>query len=105
MVIDRSTCASSVLVSVAESLAPVGSVTVPGWATLAVFARLPVADGWITASTVYVTLPPTGRSTVSAMSPVPLAAPQLAPRAPGLVVQGPVHAVVQEHHASVGVDE
>src|SRR5690606_22347639 len=54
-------------------LAGSGSTTLPGVLIVAVLLSVPVADGSMVASTVYVTLPPAGRFTVSVMLPLPLA--------------------------------
>jgi len=71
----RSAPAVSVSVSVEESFEESESF---GIATVAVFETETVADGLITALTVYVAVPPARRSTVSLMFPVP-EAPQLDP--------------------------
>ena len=55
-VIPRFACGVNVSVSVAELLAPFGSVVPPGAATVAVFTRVPVADAEIVADTVNVML-------------------------------------------------
>jgi hypothetical protein len=70
-VIERSALPVRVSVSVAKSFPGIGSVTPPGADTVAVFTRFPVADELIVAVTVYVTLAPAGRSTVSLMLPFP----------------------------------
>ena len=71
----------SVSVSVAELLPGFGSLTPAGAVTVAVFDRLPVAPAAIAALTVYVTVPPAGRLTVSLILPDP-AAVQVPPPAP-----------------------
>src|SRR5262249_24098708 len=53
-------------------LPPLGSVTPGGGVTVAVFTRLPVAEGLTRTVKVKVTLAPTGRSTVADRAPVPL---------------------------------
>jgi hypothetical protein len=80
-VIDRSAVGFNVSVSVAELLAGVGSVTPPGTAIAAVFTRLPVAVATTVAEIVNVADPPTGRSTMVAMLPLPLPAAQDPPPA------------------------
>jgi hypothetical protein len=80
-VTDRSAVGTSVSVSVAESLPATGSVTPTGAVTVAVLTRLPVASGSTSAVSVYVADEPAGRSTTSAMSPVPAGA-HVAPAAP-----------------------
>src|SRR2546429_2813269 len=60
-----------VSVSLALLFAMLGSVTPPGGITVAVLTRLPVALGEIVARTVYVSVAPTGRLTVSLMFPDP----------------------------------
>jgi hypothetical protein len=62
-VIDKSARGPRVSVSVAELLPGVGSVIVPGTATVAVFARLPVTDGFTVPVRVNVTVAPTARFT------------------------------------------
>ena len=61
----------NVSVSVAVLLAGVGSVTLPGGATVAVLTSEPVAPAPIVQLAVYVTLPPLGSATVSLMLPDP----------------------------------
>ena len=67
--------------SVAELFPGVGSTIPPAAATVAVFDNVPVADIEILAVTVYVTLPPAGRLTVSLILPEPEAV-QVPPPAP-----------------------
>src|SRR5262245_26992429 len=55
--------------------------------TLAVFATMPVASGSTVTVAMNVAVPSNGRSTVVAMAPVPLDAPQLPP---GVVVHNHV---------------
>src|SRR3954453_16925065 len=71
LVIDRSPVGVSVSVSVAELLAGVGSVTDAGADTVAVFARVPVADTETVPVTVKVVLPPGVSVTVALMLPLP----------------------------------
>src|SRR5262245_49092026 len=71
LVIARSATGVRVLVSVAVLLPGVGSVTPGGGPTVAVLARVPVADGPIWTVKVNVTVAPAGRSTVVASAPVP----------------------------------
>src|SRR5437773_177024 len=82
-VIERSAPGIKVSVSVAELLVGFGSVTPSGAATVAVLTRVPVADVLTVPVRVYVTVPPTGRFTVSLMLPDPFAM-QLPPPAPTL---------------------
>jgi hypothetical protein len=70
-----------VSVSVAELLPGMGSRTPLGALTVAVLESDPVAPAETVALAVYVTEPPTGRFTVSAMLPDPLAV-QVPPPAP-----------------------
>ena len=74
---------AGVLTSVAVLLAGLLSVTPAGVVavvpTVAVLARLPVADGEICATRVKVTVEPGTRLTESAMLPLPLAVATLAP--------------------------
>ena len=58
-------------VSVALLLPGTGSRTPAGGVTLAVFASVPVAPGTIVPVSVKVAVPPTSRSTVAAMLPLP----------------------------------
>ncbi len=74
----RSAWAASVSVSVALLFAATGSVVPGGALTVAVFTSVPTAAADSVAVTVKVAEPPTGRSTVVAMSPLPLAT-QVAP--------------------------
>jgi hypothetical protein len=67
----RSAVGTSVLVSVALLLVLVGSVTVTGTVTDAVFDNDPVLVATIDAVRVYVAVPPDSRVTVSLMLPVP----------------------------------
>src|SRR5436309_3156505 len=67
------TTAGAVSVSVALLLPGVESVTPAGAATLAVFAKLPVVAGSTVPLIVKVAVPVLSRSTVTLMSPVPLA--------------------------------
>ncbi len=89
MVTVRSACALSVSVSVALSFAAFGSVTPPGAAIVAVLASDPVADAATVPVAVKVAVPPTGRLTAAAMSPLPLAG-QVAPPAAAHVQLMPV---------------
>src|SRR5436305_14307399 len=75
----RSACGVSVSVSVPVLLAGVGSVTPAGGVTVAVLARAPVAAGSICTVKVKVTVALTGRSTVVARAPAPLAGPVTLP--------------------------
>ena len=75
----RSAWGVSVSVSVAVLLAGSGSVTPAGGVTVAVLLRVPVAEGLIWTVKVKVTLALTGRSTVVARVPVPLAGPVTVP--------------------------
>jgi hypothetical protein len=77
-VIDKSAFGLSVSVSVAELLPGVGSVVPLGTVIVAVFANEPVDAAETAAVSVYVTVAPTAKFTVSEMLPVPLAV-QLAP--------------------------
>ena len=65
--------------SVALLLAGVGSVTPAGGVTVAVLARVPVAEGSICTVKVKVTVALTGRSTVVARAPLPLLGPVTLP--------------------------
>jgi hypothetical protein len=78
LVIDRSTCGVNGSLSVALLLPGIGSVTPGGVPTVAVLVIVPSAAAATVAATVYVTLAPTGRLTVSLIDPLPDAA-QLAP--------------------------
>src|SRR4029077_11123860 len=69
----------SVSVSVPVLLAGVGSVTPAGGVTVAVLARVPVAEGSICTVKVKVTVALTGRSTVVARAPLPLLGPVTLP--------------------------
>ena len=73
-------------VNVSESVAPLlpgrGSVTPAGAVTLAVLESVPVASGAMLAVTVYVTVAPTGMSTVSLIWPLPLVVKPAAPPLP-----------------------
>jgi hypothetical protein len=66
--------AIDVSVSVSVATLSVGSVSVvpAGGVTRAVLASVPEADGETVASRVYVTVPPTGSTTVSLIDPPPL---------------------------------
>ena len=75
--------------SVARLLLVSGSRVPTGGPTVAVLLSKPVAAGRTVAVAVKVATPAAGRSTVVAMSPVPLAAPQLAAGGGGA---GPRHA-------------
>lgn len=66
-------------VSVAALFAPFGSIMPLGAAILAEFETLPVAPGTTVAVNAKVAVPPTARSTVVLMLPVPFAEPQLDP--------------------------
>src|SRR4029079_5657172 len=70
-VIPRLALGDSVSVSVAVLLAGVGSVTLPGGATVAVLTSEPVAAAPIVQLAVYVTVPPLGKLTGSLMLPDP----------------------------------
>src|SRR5262245_4363029 len=76
---DRSARGVSVSVSVALSLPGSGSVTPAGGVTVAVLARGPVAEGLTRTVKRKVTVAPTGRSTVVARAPKPLAGPVTTP--------------------------
>src|SRR3954452_7959435 len=76
---DRSAWGVSVSVSLALLLAGVGSVTPAGGGTVAVLARVPVAEGLTWTVKVKVTVALTGRSTVVARAPAPLAGPVTLP--------------------------
>ena len=78
-VIERSAVGTIVSVSVAVLFPGVGSVTPAGTPTVAVFTRVPVADGDRVAASVKVAVPPARSETVDAMSPIPLTAAQLDP--------------------------
>ena len=65
----------AVSVSVALLFPGVGSVTVAGGVTVAVFTKFPVAVDSTVPVIVKVALPPAARLTVVLMSPLPLAAP------------------------------
>src|SRR5262249_17820568 len=71
LVRDRSARGVRVSVSVSVLSAGSGSVTPGGGGTVAVLARLPVADGSIRTVKVKVPLAPTGRLTVAARAPLP----------------------------------
>src|SRR4029453_8714285 len=79
LVMLRSYWMSSVSVSLALLSRGSGSVTPAGGLTVAVLARRPVAEGLTRTVKVKVTLAPTGRSTVVARGPVPLAGPLTLP--------------------------
>jgi hypothetical protein len=68
----KSACGVSVSVSVALSLAGLGSVTPAGTDTVAVFASVPVAAGAMVAVAVKVALPPGARLTGAEIGPAPL---------------------------------
>ena len=70
-----------VVTSVAELLPGAGSMAPAGTATVAVFDSVPVAAAAMVQFAVYVTVPPTGRFTVSLRLPPP-AAVQMPPPAP-----------------------
>src|SRR5204863_9961868 len=80
----------SVSVSVALLLPGVGSVAPLGTATVAVLTSVPVAAAERVAVSVYVTLAPTGRLTVSAMLPAPDAV-HVPPPAPTHVQLAPLN--------------
>ena len=88
---ERSPDAASVSVSVALLFAALGSLTPPPTATVAVLGRLPVAAESMLQVAVYVTLPLTGKLTVSPRLPLPDAV-QLPPPAPTQVQLTLVHA-------------
>ena len=73
LVIDRSATGLSVSVSVAVLLPATGSVTPPGAAMVTVLARVDVAAGDTVAEIVNVAEPPTVRSMLARMSPLPVA--------------------------------
>src|SRR3989442_1892871 len=75
----RSASGVSVSVSVAELLDGLGSVVPAGGSTVAVLANEPVALGLISVVNVKVTVALTGRFTVVARAPVPLAGPETMP--------------------------
>ena len=80
LVIDRSAIGPSVLVSVAVLFVVFGSVAPAGAATVAVLTREPEPVGEIDATSVNVTLPPTGTVTTALIDPDPEAghvAPEL----------------------------
>ena len=79
------TCGVSVSMSVELLLPGAGSVTPAGAVTVAVLASVPVAFDATLATTVYVTAPPTGKSIVSLMLPLPLAVKPAAPPLPAAV--------------------
>src|SRR6478752_7569784 len=76
---DRSALGVSVSVSVTLLSDGSGSVTPAGGLTVAVLARLPVAEGLTWTVKVKVTLALTGRLTVVARAPVPLLGPVTVP--------------------------
>ena len=80
-VIDRSAVGVNGFMSLAELSDTSVSVTPDGTDTPAVFVSVPVAEGSIVPLTVNVAVPPTGRSTVVAMSPEPAASLHVAPPA------------------------
>jgi hypothetical protein len=89
----RSATGRSAAVSAALLFPGSGSSTPAGGATVAVLVSVPVALGAIVATTVKVTLAPAGRSTVVAMSPLPLGAAQAPPPvAPPQVQRAPLSA-------------
>src|SRR5262249_45356644 len=69
------------VVSESLSLPGTGSGVSAGGATLALLTRVPVAVGSTVPVATKVTAPPAGRSTVVAMLPLPVAAPQRDPGA------------------------
>src|SRR5262245_56716421 len=75
----RSAWGVSVSLSLALLLPGVGSVTPAGAVTVAVLARVPVAEGAIWTVKVKVRLALAGRSTVVARAPVPLLGPETLP--------------------------
>src|SRR5262245_47547554 len=76
---DRSAWGVSASLSLALLLPGVGSVTPAGGATVAVLTRAPVADGLTCTVKVKLTVALTGRSTVVARAPRPLAGPVTLP--------------------------
>src|SRR5262245_5903541 len=76
---DRSDRGVSVSVSVALLSVGSGSVVPAGGLTVAVLTREPVAEGLTRTGKVKVTLALTGRVTVAARAPVPLAGPVTVP--------------------------
>ena len=91
LVICRSWVGASVVVSVAELFAGVGSVVPDGGLTVAEFVSVPVASWLIVALTEYVSVEPTGKLTVSVIEPVPLAV-HVAPPAEAHVQVAPISA-------------
>src|SRR5215468_10022376 len=79
LVMARSAWGVRVSVSVALLLAGLGSVTPGGGLTVAVLTRVPVAEGSIWTVKVKVTVALTGRLTVAARAPLPLAGPATLP--------------------------
>src|SRR5262245_12971548 len=77
----RSADAAIAVVSESLSLPGTGSGVSAGGATLALLTKVPVAVGSTVPVATKVTKPPAGRSTVVAMSPLPVAVPQLDPGA------------------------
>src|SRR5262245_48144979 len=84
LVTKRSAWGVRVLVSVSVLLPGSGSVAPGGGLTVAVLVRVPVAEGLTWTVKVKVTVAPTGRSTVVARAPTPLAGPVTLP--PSLLV-------------------
>src|SRR5262245_46742319 len=76
---DRSAWGVRLSTSVAELLAGLGSVVPAGGVTVAVLARVPVANGATWTVKPKVTLALAGRSTVVARAPTPLVAPETLP--------------------------
>ena len=79
MVIDKSAVGVSVSVSAAVLFALFGSVTPEGGAMVTELVRVPEAVGETVAVSEKVAVPPTAKSTVALILPVPLAEPQLEP--------------------------
>src|SRR5262249_53891928 len=89
LVMDRSAWGVKLSLSGALLLAGVGSVTPAGGVMVAVLSRMPVAEGSIWTVKVKVTVALTGRSTVVARAPAPLAGPvAMAPPLLSLTVPG-----------------
>src|SRR5262245_59913401 len=79
LVMDRSAAGVRVSVSVALLLPGVGSVVPGGGVTVAVLVIVPIALGLIVGVNVKVTVALTGRSTLAARAPTPLAGPVTTP--------------------------
>ncbi len=92
LVTERSARGVRVSVSVAELLAPVGSLPPTGAATVAVLTSEPVAMAETVADTVNVAVPPIARFTLALMLPLPEGAGQLEPAEAAHVHVTPVSA-------------